>query len=288
MKNIPNISFKSIENKTDFDFLNLSKLFPRLDTIEDHNPTLPHRISFFALLIVTKGTGKHQIDLKEYDLIKGTVLKIAQGQVHAFQKNPTYEGFLIIFTNDFVMNYIPKSSINLISHLYNYHLTSPVTIDQKGNEEFIKQISSEIESRNTYAQSNIIAAYLNLYLLKLERIAHYRESKDLKPKKHDTFIEFKNLVESNYTTTRNVKDYADLMLISTKSLNQVVQEFTINTAKSFIDNYVILEAKRDLVSTSKSIKEIAFALGFDEVTNFTKFFKKHTMATPKEFKMEAK
>ena len=286
MKNIPNISFKSSENKIDFEFLNLAKLFARLHTIDDHNPNLPHRISFFALLIVTKGIGKHQIDLKEYDIQEGTVLKIAKGQVHAFQKKPTYEGFLIIFTENFVMNYFSKSATNLISHLYNYHLTSPKSINKKNNEILIKQINNEIKSKNTYAQNDIIAASLVLYLLKLERHSSADQATTNNSKQYATFLQFKNLVESNYTKTRNVKDFAVQLFISTKYLNQVVKAFTLNTAKRFIDDFVILEAKREIVSTNKSFKEIAFDIGFDEVTNFTKFFKKNTAFTPSEYKFK--
>ena len=90
MKTIPNISFETEANNTGFELLNLTNLFARIDNIKNHDPRQPHRIYFFALLIVTKGIGKHQIDLKEYDLRAGTVLKIAKGQVHAFQTNPNY------------------------------------------------------------------------------------------------------------------------------------------------------------------------------------------------------
>lgn len=286
MKNIPNISFQSAENSNDFEFLNLSNLFARIFTGLDHNPTLPHRITFFALLIVTKGSGTHQIDLKEYDLKAGSVLKIAKGQVHAFQNNPQYEGFLIIFTEDFVLNYFSKSSINLISHLYNYHTTSPIANDEIGNKTFLNQLISELKTENTYAQKNIVASLLDIYLLRLERKTLYNKSQDHNSTHYETFIKFKNLVESNYTVTRNVKDYGDKLLISTKHLNQVVKDFTLNTAKTFIDDYVILEAKRAIVSTDKSLKEIAFDIGFDEVTNFTKFFKNKMNMTPKAFKAQ--
>ncbi len=285
MNNIPNISFQSEVNKTDFDFINLSKLFARFDAIKDHNPSLPNRISFFALLIVTKGTGKHQIDLKDYKLKEGTVLKIAKGQVHAFQKNPKYEGFLIVFTEDFVMNYFSKSTTKLIAHLYNYHLATPLNNDKAANQDFLKQVKQELKSTDTYARINILAVMLELYLLRIERNSRIDKSPH-NSKQYITFIEFKNLVESKYTTTRNVKDYASQLFISTKTLNQVVKEFTFNTAKFFIDQYVILEAKRAIVSTNYSFKEIAFDLGFDEVTNFTKFFKKKMNTTPKDFRVQ--
>jgi AraC-like DNA-binding protein/quercetin dioxygenase-like cupin family protein len=283
MNNIPNISFEGAEDTADFELINLTQLFGRLHLIENHNPTHPHRITFFALLIVTNGTGKHQIDLKEYKIKPGTVLKIAKGQVHAFQHNPTYEGFLVLFTEEFVLNYFSKSSINLISHLYNYHTTSPMSENLAGNDFFLNHLKIELDSTIVYAQKNIIAALLDLYLLQLERKSQTSQPQDSNSKRYNTFLQFKNLVETNYTNTRNVKDYAEKLFISTKTLNQIVKEFTINTAKSFIDNFVILEAKREIVSTNKSFKEISFNIGFDEVTNFTKFFKRNLNITPKEF-----
>ena len=284
MKNIPNITFEGAENVKDFEFLNLSNLFARLPTILDHDATEPHRISFFALLFVTKGIGNHQIDLKNYDLKAGTVLKIAKGQVHAFQKNAQYEGFLILFTEDFVLNLFSKSSLKIISHLYNYHITSPIFNDKKGNEFFLNQLISELQIGNTYAQKNIIAALLNLYLLRLERKSNHNKLQSNHSKLYPLFLEFRNLVDEKYTTTRNVKDYANMLSISTKHLNKIVKEFTLNTAKHFIDNFVILETKRAIVSTNHSLKEIGYAMGFDEVTNFTKFFKKNTGITPKQLK----
>ncbi|MCL5246634.1 helix-turn-helix domain-containing protein [Cellulophaga sp. 20_2_10] len=92
------------------------------------------------------------------------------------------------------------------------------------------------------------------------------------------------MVEKNYTKTRNVKDYAALLHISSKHLNKIVQDVTLNTAKHFIDNYVILEIKRSIFSSSLSLKEVAYQNGFDEVTNFSKYFKNHTDLSPKEYK----
>lgn len=254
--------------------------------IKDHTPTLPHRISFFAILIVTKETGIHQIDLKDYELKEGTTLKIAKGQVHAFQKNPNYEGFLILFTESYVLNYFSKSSINLISHLYNHYFFSPVSNEIHLNESFLTQLKNEIKEKNTITQKNIIASLINIYLLQLERRAKSTVFENFTSKHLDLFIDFKNMVEQNHTATRNVKDYAQILLISTKLLNQVVKRITLDTAKTFIDNYVILEAKRNIITSKQSIKEIAFEMGFDEVTNFTKFFKKHTSISPKIFKLE--
>lgn len=252
----------------------------------DHDPNKPHRLGFFALLIVTKGSGSHSVDLKEYPLTEGSVLKIAKGQVHAFERNPSYDGFLIVFTEEFVLHYFSKSSIEFISHLYNYHISKTVVDGSSYNESLIGQLRDELGNENAYAQKNIVATILQLYLLKLERLAQTHDSPKQYQKHYPLFLEFKNLVEEKFTATRNVKDYADMLSVSTKHLNDIVKEFTLNTAKHFIDNFVILEIKRAIASSNYSLKEIAYAVGFEEVTNFTKFFKKHTGSTPKQFKTD--
>tara|TARA_R110002049_G_scaffold240425_1_gene413784 strand:- start:20819 stop:21679 length:861 start_codon:yes stop_codon:yes gene_type:complete len=283
LNNIPTISFQGEKNEREFEFINLNDLFVKIKEGLDHNPNKPHRLGFFALLVVTEGEGSHHVDLSEYSLKKGTVLKIAKGQVHAFEENPSYDGFLIVFTEEFVLNYFSKSSIEFISHLYNYHISKAAVDGINFNEPFIEQLKIELAMENTYAQKNIVAAMLELYLLRLERLSQ-TVAPPKQSKYYPLFLEFKNLVEKNYVTTRNVKDYADKLLVSSKHLNRIVKEFTLNTAKHFIDDFVILETKRAIASTNYSLKEIGYAVGFDEVTNFTKFFKKHTNTTPKQFK----
>lgn len=283
MKKIPQISFQAKEEQAEFELLDISGLISQVDTSRDHDPRQPHRLTFFAVLIVTEGQGSHQVDLKKYALKKGSVLKIAKGQVHAFQ-DTGYEGYLIVFTEDFILKYFSKSSIDFISHLYNYHISEPLVEKSTFNEFYLTLFRQELASENTYAQKNIIAKMLELYLLKLERLAQSYTSTKLNKEYYPKFIQFKNLVEDRYHETRNVKDYAESMGLSAKHLNKVVQTFTLNTAKDFIDQYVILEIKRAILSTDNSLKEIAYELGFDEVTNFTKFFKKHTDLTPKEYK----
>ncbi|WNJ17045.1 helix-turn-helix transcriptional regulator [Pontibacter sp. G13] len=284
MNGIPNISFKGNAQAFGIECLALSDLFGRFDELRDHNPKQLHRLNFFALLIVMEHTGVHQVDLQQYSIKQGSVLKIAKGQVHAFQGVLNYRGYLVIFTEEFVLRYFSRSSIDFISHLYNYHISTPLVEDVEFNESFIGQLTSELENPNDYAQENIVAKILELYLLRLERCSQHPARSVLGKEHYSQFFQFKNLVESHFQQTRNVTDYAESLSMSPKHLNAIVKEFTLSTAKAFIDQYVILEIKRTILSSDQSLKEIAYQMGFDEVTNFTKFFKKHTALTPKAFK----
>ena len=284
MNNIPNVGFKSKENIADIEFLNLSELFARMQDIPDHDPRKPHRIKFHALLIVTEGDGHHQVDLEKYSIQKGDVLKIAKGQVHAFQGELNYKGVLVVFKEDYSLRFFSKSSLEIISHFFNYHISVPLVKQCEFSGRFLENISDEINNEVSVTQQNIIAKLLELYLLKLERLAQNAVIDNVNMKYYELFERFQQLVDQKHHETRNVKDYADMMSISAKHLNAVVQSITLNTAKAFVDQFIILEIKRIIQSTELSLKEISFQKGFDEVTNFSKYFKKHTGTSPKEYK----
>lgn len=249
----------------------------------DHNPYLPHRLNFYAILIIEDGEVNHIVDFKVHTLKKGDVMVISKGQIHAFEEHTEYKGYLVVFSEAFIHKYIAQSTITRINHLYNYFLKQEKINNPYYNQKLFNTLKKELKSTSS-SLPNIIASLLTVYLLKLndENTSLTEISGDNKYLEY--FNEFKHLVEKNYSKTRDAKVYAADIAISYKHLNEICKKIVKTTAKSFIDNYVILEAKRMLVSTSLSVKEIAFTLGFDEPTNFLKYFKRHTSLTPLEFK----
>ena len=125
---------------------------------------------------------------------------------------------------------------------------------------------------------------LKLLLLKAERKRHAITPQEGNSAWVIKFGEFRNYLEKHIIETRNANDYADMMRISYKHLNEICKSISGKTAKEFIDNYVVLEIKRQLATSDHSIKELAYQLGFDEPTNFVKYFKKRTNRSPAQFK----
>lgn len=282
MKEIPEISFKRRGTKQieGFELVVLEELSLSLQNLRvDHNPFRPHRLGFFAILIITEGEVKHKVDFREHHLIAGDVMVISKGQIHAFNQNSDYVGFLVLFTEGFMQKYIAASTIVQINHLYNYFLKQEKITNPDTNETLLRVLNNELKN-DLSSLPNIIGALLSIYLLKL---SDENNSKISSNRYLHYFNHFKLLVEKNFSKTRDAKAYAADLSISYRSLNDICKEITKNTAKSFIDSYVVLESKRLLVTTTLSIKEIAYNIGFDEVTNFTKFFKKHTSETPSQF-----
>ena len=95
---------------------------------------------------------------------------------------------------------------------------------------------------------------------------------------------FKDLLETGYKNQKQVNYYAKEIIITEKRLNQATTKVLGKTPKEIIDYRIMLEAKRILAHTTESVKEIGYDLGFDEPTNFIKYFKKHSKFTPTEFR----
>lgn len=87
---------------------------------------------------------------------------------------------------------------------------------------------------------------------------------------------FRELLETNYTTVKRPVEYAAKLNISTPYLNECVKNATGHPVSYHIQQRVILEAKRLLVHSSQSVKEIAAILGYDDYPYFSRLFTKAT------------
>lgn len=288
MKTIPSIAFfKKCEAEIEFDIFTVRNLFLRQDQL-DHPLDEPQRAGFYHIIYITKGKGIHYIDFHPYHYVAGNIVFISKGQVHAFDVQSDIDGFLMLFTDDFISKDLTHSDILYFLRLYNYHLYEPIMQPEVADGEVIKNMVKEMyweyQLSNNFAKDEILRLLLKLLLLRAQRF-----KRTLIPKKKNAewfvkFNTFRNQLEKHFRETRNAKDYAEMMNISYKRLNEICKATTGTTAKMFINNYIILEIKRHLAISDISIKELTYAFGFDEPTNFAKFFKKFTKQSPLQFK----
>ncbi|MCT4615585.1 MAG: AraC family transcriptional regulator [Marinifilaceae bacterium] len=239
-----------------------------------------HQIDFFAILILTEGKVEHTVDFKTVHLKAGDSLIITKDQIHAFDTKSNYKGNLLVFSEEFLHKHITQSTLSKIPFLYNHNQKHLIFNNPENNKTLIDLLLSGI-SNNVNVKSNQIGALLSYFLLNLVS----EESSDLitQNRYQEYFMNFKQLVEQDYQHRRNAKDYAITLNISYKHLNEVCKHMVNKTAKALIDDYVVLQAKRLLVISPHSVKEIAYKLGFGEPTNFRKYFIKHTGYSPNEF-----
>ncbi|WP_093668299.1 helix-turn-helix domain-containing protein [Tenacibaculum sp. MAR_2009_124] len=141
------------------------------------------------------------------------------------------------------------------------------------------------EVKDSYSLS-IIRSELHILITKLFRLKYKNHHTFFDRKYLNDFIEFQKLVETNVTKLSKVIDYANLMNVSTKTLNNISQSVLNVSAKTFIDDVYITQIKRLLLNSNETIKEIAYLSGFEETPNFYKYFKRHTNTTPELFRRQ--
>ena len=287
---LKHIQFKNQQNpQSQFDLLKLEELLQRKNL--DHSLEQAHLVEFYMIIFIKNGEGYHNIDFIDYPITQGTLLTVRKDQIHKFYQNDNLNGFLLLFTDEFLVSYLEKLEAQKSLQLFNELLGSPKI--QLSESEFnevnqtVSNIQSEYLAINDEYSLGIIRSQLHILITRLYRIKSQKKQVLHQKKYLSDFIKLQELVEKNVNQTIKVQDYAEMMGQSTKTLNTITKSIINKTAKEFIDEICTKQIKRLLINTQLSIKEIAYNIGFEETTNFYKYFKRQTQSTPEQFRISS-
>ena len=273
-------------HKLEFEILDIAHILAQ----KKEMMTVPHRAQFHHILWLEKGKGTHYVDFNPITLRDNTIIFIPHNSVNIFDTNNTYKGKVLIFTDAFFcknnldLRFL-HSSI-LFSDLYdiaNFNIC-PQSSELRVS---LNSMQTEYLREHDSAQYQILHNMLHIFILHAEREMRKQGFKEIKPSQNlNDLVSFKDVLETNFRQERAVKHYASQLGLSEKQLHKVTTSLLEKTPKQIIDERVLLEAKRLLSHSTQSIKEIAYELGYEEPTNFIKYFRKHTSTTPSEFRAQ--
>ncbi len=250
--------------------------------------TTPHRAEFYQILWFQKGTPTHKVDFNPVPIEPNTVVFINKNSVQQFDKNVPFEGKVLLFTENFFCKEESDISFLKSSILFNDLFAIPKVEIPSITDLFTSlftAIQKESAKPKDQYQGDILRNYLQNLLLLSERERRKQDFTEVKKGADlDHVMLFKELLEHQFNHEKLVANYATQMHITNKRLNLATSKILGLTPKQMIDDRIMLEAKRLLAHTNESVKEISFSLGFDEPTNFVKYFKKHHNSTPLEFR----
>jgi len=164
-----------------------------------------------------------------------------------------------------------------------------ITIPEEQERKFELLLEVILEEFRTVdnIQGDMLQMLLKRLIIICTRLAKEQHIvRELNDGQIDTIRQFNVLVDVHFRTLRKVKDYADLLHKSPKTLSNLFATNKQQSPQQIIQERVVLEAKRLLLFTDKQTQEIAYDLGFEDPAYFSRFFKKQAGLTPSAFREE--
>jgi AraC family transcriptional regulator, transcriptional activator of pobA len=236
----------------------------------------PQKLSHFEFIWFKNGTGSVAIDLEEYTFSENTFFCFSPGQCRKLKANSPVEGYYIALSTDFY--FMLKGQVSYSSFLdrlssgWNTTLRVP-EIERLHELNDILRLMVKEYDRSAFSRSDILIGLLNIFLLYLLREIAVNTYCHKRVSETDKVMQFMTLVKKNFLATRKVSDYANDMAISPNYLNYIVKKISGFSASYHIQQCIILEAKRQVISEKMRLKEVAHYLGFDDCSHFSKYFK---------------
>ena len=239
-----------------------------------------HRLNFSALIYITEGEGQHYIDHQFHQVRAGTLLTLGKNQIHAFAKNRTVDGFVMPFNCTFLAESSHDPYFDsIIAALVQVNCIHNITDDI---DALFRVMVQEFYSDSEF-RAEIIRSLLRSVLLKTIVPIYKANAKQVQLGASD-FYRLKHYIDEHFRQRPSVAEIAVAMGKSVKQLDKLAKDNAGISAKELLDERVLIEAKRQLAFSQYSIADIAEQLGFNEATNMTKFFKRHTDVSPKDFR----
>lgn len=280
-----------LRNKSLQPFTNpLSQKF-HINRIEDYIkeidfPLLPHRKTVYDFIFLTQGATLRSKGLDSYTISENIFFFLPPLQITAHKSmDADTKGFYCHFDIDIFNNKMVKPDVlmefpflqfvgNPIVHIPQDAVASIVAIFHRIEQEYLNQQADTL---------HLISLYLLTLFFEINRFAKPSE-KTYENAAFRITQQYKNSLIQHIYTYQSVAAHADLLTISPNHLNKCVKASTGKSANELLEDMILLESKVLLKQTDLSISQIAYKVGKQTPTNFSRFFKIKMGVTPSEYR----
>jgi len=226
------------------------------------------------------------IDGTAYDFMPHTLLPLMFNQSFCFERPTDIVAWR--FNREFYCIVDHDAEVSCVGFLFGMGDQLFIHLDDQGRHKLQLLLNIFIEEFNTTdnIQSEMLLVLLKRLIIVVTKQARskYIPDKKLHDDRLDVFRRFNLLVEGSYRTEHSVTYYAQRLNKSPKTLSNIFALYNQKTPLQVIQERVIIEARRLLYYTDKSVKQITYELGFEDPAHFSNFFKKHVSLSPLEFR----
>lgn len=252
-------------------------------------PTEPRRMNFILIGLCTKGSVRYRMDMQEQTIHPGQILIVSERHViDDYQASPDLEGLCMMvsvpFYQEIIHNVSDVSSLFIFAH--DHPVIDVSERDQQKFCEYFQVIRNKtVDTENHFRRDLVRTLMLAMFYDLSNVIYHSHQANEKRQTRGDiVFTQFIRLVGQHCRHERRVSWYAEQLKITPKYLSELVKQSSRRTPNTWIDNYVILEARVLLKNTTKSIREISEELNFPNQSFLGKYFKEHVGMSPSEYR----
>lgn len=245
---------------------------------------------FYCVALKREVKGKIRYGQQHYDYDKGVLSFTGPNQVQQLdlQNIECGSGYLLVFHPDFLLQHTLANSIHQYG-FFDYSVNEALHLSAEEEQDLINillKIDKECQYIDKHTQEIILTQIESL--LKYSNRFYERQFLTRKNNNSGLLIKFKQLLDdyfsSDVQSLLSVHYLAEKMNLSPNYLSELLRMHTGQNTQQHIHEKLISKAKEKLSTTSLSVGEIAYALGFEHAQSFSTLFKKKTSLSPLEFR----
>jgi AraC-like DNA-binding protein/mannose-6-phosphate isomerase-like protein (cupin superfamily) len=247
-----------------------------------------HTLSFYDILLITRGRGKFWLDDTCYPVKPGRVIFTSPGQVRRLEAQHL-EGLVLFFTGAFLERFLSDPLVLYRLPYFHRDRVPELALAPSERRLLARRLREmEAEIGNLRGDSSpLLGARLYEVLMLLTRWLGTVPSGVGTDPGEGLGLRFRRLVERHHRRTHRVAGYAGLLSVSASHLNAMVRRQLGRPPLELIQDRLALEARRLLLHTDETAARIGYALGFADPSYFARFFRRRTGLTPTAFRAGA-
>ncbi len=251
----------------------------------------PHKhADLFQILLLESGNVEVHLDGSTRAMGGGQMVLVPQMAVHGFQFDPDAEGYILTVTYGLMAQVCEKMGLTLTALPDPSFLALGDDDESRHTRMAFGRLDQEYRSPYSPQRGALLEALLSCVLAWVHRRVSALRGGEPAAAVHGQesgsphLARFTQLIEGHYRTRHQVAWYASRIGITAAHLNVVAQALTGKSALRLIHERLLLEARRELIYTPRTISTISDSLGFADPGYFTRFFKRVSGQSPKEFR----
>jgi AraC-like DNA-binding protein len=290
MKNqVVNVEYSDIR-----DYLNLEKISNLIISDDVSAPIqginrasfYPIRLPVNVIILCKKGSLKLKIGLEEYVVVENSIAIIFSQHIFQIMEiSPDFDaGYILLASKFFDIQHDFITAINL----GNIFSKNPVCqLSQEEMQEMLQifdLVKNKIDKGNHVYLNQIVQYYFRILFYNVCHILNNTQQTKTKTHKEEILELFIKELQKHFKEEHSVQFYAGKLCLTPKYMASIIFQASGKHPSDWIKDYIILEAKALLKSTTMTIQQISDELNFVTQSHFGKYFKHHTGYSPKDYR----